>query len=614
MADVRYADAQRVLGGTTLDAVKKAKVFVCGAGGIGCELLKGMVMTGFQNIEIIDMDTIDSSNLNRQFLFRPEHVNQPKSVVAKEAVLRWNPQADIVAHYANVKDAQFDVDFFKKFDIILNGLDNRSARSHVNRMAMKVGVPLVESGTMGFNGQVQPIVKDMTQCYDCHPKQAGQRSFAVCTIHQKPSSMVHCTHYAKEFYKRFFGQEGDQDPEMEFLSSFMNGGTAPAEAAKQIFDAICAKKISELLNIKKEGYSGAPPRPLTFADAMGLPEHQTSTRPAEGVKIASQLVLSVKDLAEKFVAAFVKLTERTEKVPWDKDDPLALALTVAVANLRAYNFNISLESEFEIKSISGNIIPAIATSNAVIAGGIVLEAVKLLTKQFDKVRVQSLRRFPARIKRKDCYIVPEVPPPVNPKCYVCQNQARQMHLELNLSATTVRFFVKNICEDELSLPHPMISLEKNGGDDEKLIYEDEEMTQNLPKTFGKFLDTSSAEGWSGWAILVEDLVQELTCEIAITHNPTLDPADYVLKGERPAAADPVAAASPSHADPTAAPQTDNNDDDDDVVVAYNPRKRTAEQAQGTAAAAVAAEDVLDVDDDDDEDEAAGPPAKRRRKN
>ena len=54
-----------------------------GAGGIGCELLKNLVLTGFGEIHIVDLDTIDLSNLNRQFLFRHEHIKKSKAVVSK---------------------------------------------------------------------------------------------------------------------------------------------------------------------------------------------------------------------------------------------------------------------------------------------------------------------------------------------------------------------------------------------------------------------------------------------------------------------------------------------------------------------------------------------------
>ena len=100
-----------------------------GAGGIGCELLKTLVLSGFENIEMIDLDTIDVSNLNRQFLFRRKHVGQSKALVARESALKFRPGGDltITAHHGNVKDETFDIGFVKRFDVVLNGLDNLEA-------------------------------------------------------------------------------------------------------------------------------------------------------------------------------------------------------------------------------------------------------------------------------------------------------------------------------------------------------------------------------------------------------------------------------------------------------------------------------------------------------
>jgi ubiquitin-like 1-activating enzyme E1 B len=63
------------------------------------------------------------------------------------------------AYHANIKDAQFNVDWFATFNVVFNALDNLDARRHVNRMCLAANVPLVESGTTGFNGQVQVIKK-----------------------------------------------------------------------------------------------------------------------------------------------------------------------------------------------------------------------------------------------------------------------------------------------------------------------------------------------------------------------------------------------------------------------------------------------------------------------
>lgn len=138
------------------------------------------------------MDTIETSNLNRQFLFRRQHVGQSKAAVAAEAVRRFRPSASIKAHQvgfllvehaltispvsaairlachcwplsspnalqANVKEPQFGVDFFSGFTLVLNGLDNLDARRHVNRLCLAAKVPLIESGTAGYLGQVSYI-------------------------------------------------------------------------------------------------------------------------------------------------------------------------------------------------------------------------------------------------------------------------------------------------------------------------------------------------------------------------------------------------------------------------------------------------------------------------
>jgi hypothetical protein len=153
-ADERNEVPRAAVGAASLDAVRAAKVLVVGAGGIGCELLKNLVLSGFTNIEVIDLDTIDVSNLNRQFLFRKKDVGKPKSQVAAEVVRQFNPHCQITHYCDNVKKPQYGVSFVSKFDIVLNALDNLSARRHVNRICLAAGKPLVESGTTGYLGQV----------------------------------------------------------------------------------------------------------------------------------------------------------------------------------------------------------------------------------------------------------------------------------------------------------------------------------------------------------------------------------------------------------------------------------------------------------------------------
>jgi len=95
----RYDHVQRSLGGESLKVISKARVLVVGAGGIGCEVLKNLVLTGFKYIEVIDLDTIDVSNLNRQFLFRPEHVGKSKVDISRIEKTFVHPQIKSVNQY-----------------------------------------------------------------------------------------------------------------------------------------------------------------------------------------------------------------------------------------------------------------------------------------------------------------------------------------------------------------------------------------------------------------------------------------------------------------------------------------------------------------------------------
>lgn len=138
---------------------EEAKILIVGAGGIGCELIKNVVLSGFKHIHIIDLDTIELSNLNRQFLFRRCHIGQSKAEVARSAALKMDPTASITASFATIFDTQkFSISFFRQFDLVMNALDNLAARRHVNLMCLMGRVPLIESGTAGFLGQTSIII------------------------------------------------------------------------------------------------------------------------------------------------------------------------------------------------------------------------------------------------------------------------------------------------------------------------------------------------------------------------------------------------------------------------------------------------------------------------
>ena len=439
------------------------RVLVVGAGGIGCELLKTLLLCGIRNIEVVDMDTIDGSNLNRQFLFTLDDVGKSKSEVASQVLSDgYNafqytqskesfPSVSIIAHVGNITDtSKFSKSFFEAFDVVCCGLDNVAARKHVNRMCFRSGVPLVESGTMGFNGQVQPIQFRHTECYDCHPKPSGIPSFAVCTIHARPTTMIHCVHYAKELFARLFGASGFGESDLEIDSN-------TRADADLLFGFIHNKKIRELAT-KSSSFPRGVPRPVD------LKENTESV---------------VHTLGSQFLSAFRNLQKRDGPFAFDKDDPVALDFVYSVSNLRAYIFRIELESISRIQAIAGNIVPAVATSNAIVGAMVVTQALRYLNmtlaqdpcfvhlRQFPLIRrrkfswIPNLHLEPGRKNRccHESYLMHSHPTglPV-PHCLTCSSHRGYASLYINTCETTLGSVVRNVLQGEMGLSDICIDL------------------------------------------------------------------------------------------------------------------------------------------------------------
>lgn len=222
----------------------------------------------------IDLDTIEVSNLNRQFLFRKKHVGQSKAKVAAEAVRSMRPNIKIVAHHANVKESRFDVDFFRRFKAVLNGLDNLDARRHVNRMCLAACVPLVESGTAGFLGQTSVHIAGITECFDCQPK-PRQKSYAVCTIRTSPDKPIHCIVWAKDLlFQRLFGPRDDDNDVDTTGQMDLVDGESTLDYAKKVFDAAFGSSIQDILKAasssEEDMFKGRmPPKPIFLKDLAG---------------------------------------------------------------------------------------------------------------------------------------------------------------------------------------------------------------------------------------------------------------------------------------------------------------------------------------------------------
>ena len=158
-------------------------VLVVGAGGLGCEILKDLALSQFRNIHTIDMDTVDLSNLNRQFLFRQKDIGQPKANVAAAFVMSRVKGCTITPHFGRIEDK--DNDFYRQFACIVLGLDSVQARMWMNAKVCELTewgyanndpatgevvvhstIPMVDGGTEGFKGHARVINIGSTACIE----------------------------------------------------------------------------------------------------------------------------------------------------------------------------------------------------------------------------------------------------------------------------------------------------------------------------------------------------------------------------------------------------------------------------------------------------------------
>lgn len=182
-----------------------SKILVIGAGGLGCEILKSLALTGFKNIDVIDLDTIDVSNLNRQFLFREKDVGRPKAIVAAEFIKRRIKNVNINAHFCKMEEK--DDDFYKSFDLVIGGVDSVKARMWISDKLCQIAqqtfgeytIPYIDGGTEEWKGHVKFIIPLKNACMRCQeilfPPPV---TFQACTVASHPRQPEHCIVWAKE--------------------------------------------------------------------------------------------------------------------------------------------------------------------------------------------------------------------------------------------------------------------------------------------------------------------------------------------------------------------------------------------------------------------------------
>ncbi|ORX50072.1 ubiquitin-activating enzyme E1 [Piromyces finnis] len=464
----RYDNQIAVFGKEFQEKIENTKEFLVGAGAIGCEMLKNWAMMGLGvgkdgYIYLTDMDSIEKSNLNRQFLFRPWDVTKLKSETAAAAIHKMNKQTE--GHIKAFSDRVgteteniFNDDFWESLSSVTNALDNVDARKYVDLRCVFFRKPLIESGTLGTKGNTQVIIPHLTESYSSS-QDPPEKAIPICTLKNFPNAIEHTIQWARDKFEELFKQSADNVnlhlTQPNYIDSVRKQAGTQKDTiqgiynylvawkpktfreciiwAREMFEELYNNSIQQLLfNFPKDSVtsSGQPfwsgpkraPTPIIFdmnnqlhmdfiiaaanlhAFNYGLTgetdvqvfknELATITvkkfEPKKGVKIQVQENENVQnalpdereieELIKKIPSPSTLVGYRMNPADFEKDDDtnFHIDFITAASNLRATNYEIGLADRSKTKFIAGKIIPAIATTTALVTGLDCLELYKII--------------------------------------------------------------------------------------------------------------------------------------------------------------------------------------------------------------------------------------------
>jgi molybdopterin/thiamine biosynthesis adenylyltransferase len=202
------------------DKIQESTVTIVGLGALGSVIASSLAMAGVGRLILIDYDTVEVTNLNRQLLFRPTDVGQPKVNVVMDALQNLNTNIQIESFNQRVESCSKQI--LRSSTVLIEGLDTYSVRRWVNAFAVSANIPLVSGGIYGFLGNVQVIIPFQTACLDCQsliPEEELQKA---------------CTPFGPE--RKVSRQDEEINDEVPSVSSvsFVIGGLMAQEAMKVI--------------------------------------------------------------------------------------------------------------------------------------------------------------------------------------------------------------------------------------------------------------------------------------------------------------------------------------------------------------------------------------------
>lgn len=358
----RYDGQIAVFGKEYQDKLANTTQFLVGAGAIGCETLKNWAMQGLGTgpngkIFVTDMDQIEKSNLNRQFLFRTKDVGRLKSECASAAVQAMNPELEgkIVTLRDRVgPDTEhiFNEEFWESLDGVTNALDNVDARTYVDRRCVFFRKPLLESGTLGTKGNTQVVLPRITESYSSS-QDPPEKSFPMCTLKSFPNRIEHTIAWARDLFQTYF--VGPPEAVNLYLSqpNYIEQTLKQAGNEKQTLEHLRDFLVTD--------------KPLTFDDCITWARHQFEAQYNNAIQ---QLLYNFpRDSQTSTGQPFWSGPKRAPTpLKFDSTNPTHLGFIVAAANLHAFNYGIKnpgADKGYYRKIVDNMIIPEFTPSSGV---------------------------------------------------------------------------------------------------------------------------------------------------------------------------------------------------------------------------------------------------------
>ncbi|KAG2386072.1 hypothetical protein C9374_003221 [Naegleria lovaniensis] len=344
----RYDGQIAVFGKNFQVKLGDVKEFIVGAGALGCEILKNYAMMGVGcgpngKVCVTDMDSIEKSNLSRQFLFRFKHIGHQKSTTAAASVKTMNPSFNVEALQEKVApetEDTFHDNFWEELTGVTNALDNIQARLYVDSKCIFYGKHLIESGTLGTKGNTQIVIPFKTENYGAtrDPETPG---IPLCTLKNFPNAIEHTIQWARDEFEGLFNK----------TPSDVNAYVTKSHYIKDLDTQFAKKMVLE--NVYE---SLVTHKPISFEDCIAWAR----------LKFDQLFNHKIQQLMYNFPIDHVTSSgtpfwggARRPPLPlqFDPNDSLHLDFIVSAANLRAHVFGLTGhgKEDYDFKSVLSNI-------------------------------------------------------------------------------------------------------------------------------------------------------------------------------------------------------------------------------------------------------------------